>query len=350
MARKPRRAIRVLLMLAASTPAIAQYVSSSPTSASSSESASGAESLQIIPNNGQSEQQQSTDRYQCHVWATGQTGFDPSQPATGMSPSAAAARASDYRRAMSVCLRARGYTVHAVETPSSAAPENGAVPAEAVPPAAPPSASSPASPPDFVRFSSAPELSYHPLSAQIDAGYTVAAGATSDSLDGGPNVGVGLTWFPTAALPIGLRVDGSYNWFGARRGLLDTGPGFTSGHEEIYGGDADLQLDLAHRSSLWKMYLLGGVGEYREWINLRQVSLQPGIGCFGFFYCGSALFPTVTALERKASPWNVSWNGGIGWEIATSPGSSFFIEARYLRINASGGRLQFVPIRIGVRF
>ncbi|MFT5350392.1 MAG: hypothetical protein ACI909_003018 [Planctomycetota bacterium] len=34
--------------------------------------------IYIYPNKGQSPQQQSQDRYECHVWAAGQSGFDPS--------------------------------------------------------------------------------------------------------------------------------------------------------------------------------------------------------------------------------------------------------------------------------
>ncbi len=73
--------------------------------------AQGAQSnLGIIayPRNGQSEQQQSTDKFQCHTWAKGQAGFDPtSQSSSNASPSARSA----YGRAMSACLEARGYTV-----------------------------------------------------------------------------------------------------------------------------------------------------------------------------------------------------------------------------------------------
>ncbi len=36
----------------------------------------------IYPNKGQNQQQQSKDRYECHTWAVGQTGFDPSRPQT----------------------------------------------------------------------------------------------------------------------------------------------------------------------------------------------------------------------------------------------------------------------------
>jgi hypothetical protein len=73
--------------------------------------AQGAQSnLGIIayPRNGQSDQQQSTDKFQCHNWAKGQAGFDPtSQGSSNASPSARSA----YGRAMSACLEARGYTV-----------------------------------------------------------------------------------------------------------------------------------------------------------------------------------------------------------------------------------------------
>jgi hypothetical protein len=64
--------------------------------------------IYLYPKNGQSDEQQSTDRYECHRWAAGQTGFDP----TGGSgpPSSPGARA-DYRRAMGACLEGRGYSV-----------------------------------------------------------------------------------------------------------------------------------------------------------------------------------------------------------------------------------------------
>jgi hypothetical protein len=67
----------------------------------------GAAGLYVYPKNGQSEEQTSTDRYECHKWASGQTGFDPTR-AAGSQP---AASSYDYRRAMLACLDARGYSV-----------------------------------------------------------------------------------------------------------------------------------------------------------------------------------------------------------------------------------------------
>ncbi|MCB1693462.1 MAG: hypothetical protein KDI19_11905 [Pseudomonadales bacterium] len=72
--------------------------------AGSQEVASAAE-LYIYPRNGQSEEQRDKDRYECHLWAKGQTNYDPSLP------NQPADMAPDYRRAMSACLEGRGYTV-----------------------------------------------------------------------------------------------------------------------------------------------------------------------------------------------------------------------------------------------
>jgi hypothetical protein len=64
-------------------------------------------SLYIYPKNGQSEEQTSNDRYECHQWAASQSGFDPTQ---GADQSAGSSGPSDYRRAMMACLDARGYS------------------------------------------------------------------------------------------------------------------------------------------------------------------------------------------------------------------------------------------------
>jgi hypothetical protein len=44
-----------------------------------------AQNLYVYPSKGQSPEQQQKDRYECHVWAMQQTGFDPTRP----SPQAA---------------------------------------------------------------------------------------------------------------------------------------------------------------------------------------------------------------------------------------------------------------------
>jgi len=77
------------------------YESAEP--GSSSDSVGSAE-VYAYPKSGQSEEQQSTDRYECHKWAVAQSGFDPTRG------SQASGNATDYRRAMAACLDGRGYS------------------------------------------------------------------------------------------------------------------------------------------------------------------------------------------------------------------------------------------------
>ena len=324
---------RMLVLLAASMPAAAQYVGTPQPKESSAAAAAQPDELHVYSKNGQSQEQQWADRYDCHRWARTQSGFDPTQPASGAPASETGAKRDGYRRAMTACLEGRGYTVR-----YGAAPQPAAAP--------PPTKSTPAKPvPAAVS-----EFKYRPLAAQLDFGYTLTAGTTDHYLDDGPNIGFGFTWFPTSALPLGLRIDGSYSRFNARDALLNLyGGDFTSGHQNIYGGDADLQLDLAPRSSRAKMYLFGGAGWYREQTYLRQVSLDYGTFCDPYF-CGPGYLPFVSAAQRTTSPWHSSWNAGIGLELATDESASFFIEARYQRISQYNDKMQFVPIRVGLRF
>jgi hypothetical protein len=66
--------------------------------------AAAADNLYLYPRNGQSDQQMANDRYECHSWAVGQTGFDPTR---GGQQSG---NRDDYQRAMISCLDARGYS------------------------------------------------------------------------------------------------------------------------------------------------------------------------------------------------------------------------------------------------
>jgi opacity protein-like surface antigen len=321
-------ALAVCLSLATSAPAISQ-----PPAApgGSSNGASAAGGLYFYPKNGQSADQQAADRYACYGWAVKQSRFDPAAD-TGQN----GAGLDEFRRAMSACLEGRGYSVSAA--PASA-------------PRPPPAATAPV-PIRPYRASTPPELAYHPLEVQIDGGYTVAAGTTDQSLSGGANVGLGLTWFPTSALPVGLRVDGSWSRFDLKDRALSAG--FSDGRDDIYGGDADLQLDLAHRSSRSKLYLVGGMGWYRVQTRLRQVAYESGTVC-GWYYCVPGYFPAVVGERNTTTDWQRSWNAGIGWEAAIAPSTSFFIEARYRHFlpksnQPNSNHMSFVPISVGFRF
>ena len=298
------------------------------------------ENLSITPEFGQNQELLASDRAECQVWAKGQTGFDPTQYGGGVAATDYTARRQLYGRAMAACLEGHGYSVHFV-APAAPPPSYG------TPPASPPVV---APAPVVMRPAqrARPELRYRPFTFQIDGGYTVTTAPTNQQLDGGSNVGFGFGWFPTPALPVGLRVDGSYSSFRVKDAQLNAG-NFNSGHENFYGGDADLQLNLASNSSAVQVYLFGGAGWYREQTVLRQVSIVSGYVC-DWYFCEPGYFPAVTAEQRTTSDWHRAWNAGVGFEFPIADGGSFFIEARYLRILPNSDQTKFVPIRVGLRF
>jgi hypothetical protein len=72
-------------------PAFFLVASAMAVSISTVPNAAWAQGLMIYPSKGQSQQQQSRDRYECHTWAVQQTGFDPTNPQMAQSSVSAAA-------------------------------------------------------------------------------------------------------------------------------------------------------------------------------------------------------------------------------------------------------------------
>lgn len=86
-------------------------VTSSPPQAEVIEEQGAPQQLFVYPKNNQSEEQQATDRYECHRWSREQTGFDPTRPGGNVAPEHNRAKRADYQRAMKACLEARDYSV-----------------------------------------------------------------------------------------------------------------------------------------------------------------------------------------------------------------------------------------------
>ena len=198
---------------------------------------------------------------------------------------------------MLACLEARGYAARIATPPSAPAtypPPHYAAPAPAT------------------AYMTAPPVPYQPFHVSISGGPSITTGDTSQNFDDGGLVDLGFSFFPVESIPIGVRLDGSYTWYGARDGFLFANNA-QIGHQEVYGGDVDLQFNLGPLNARSEFYLLGGGGWYRERITLHQVSgFDDG---FCDFYCGG-LFITGTA--RETTPWRDSWNAGLGWELALS--------------------------------
>jgi hypothetical protein len=65
----------------------------------------GALKMYVYRAAGQTEAQTAEDRYQCHVWAADQSGFDPTLGAGRRDD------AEDYSRAFTACMEGRNYVV-----------------------------------------------------------------------------------------------------------------------------------------------------------------------------------------------------------------------------------------------
>ncbi len=90
-------------------PVAARAQNMPPASGRAGHGAAGVLSLRVIPRKGQSRQQTANDRYACHQWAVAQSGFDPINSA--QDARATSAMRDGYRRALTACLNARGYSV-----------------------------------------------------------------------------------------------------------------------------------------------------------------------------------------------------------------------------------------------
>ena len=82
-----------------------------PGEASAATEAPPPQDVFMYPRNGQNDEQQARDRYECHRWAAGETGFDPTHADGGVALDEARARRNDYFRAITACLEGRGYSV-----------------------------------------------------------------------------------------------------------------------------------------------------------------------------------------------------------------------------------------------
>jgi hypothetical protein len=311
-------------MLVAAPCAVLAQTPAAPVSA-----ATFADGLSITAQNGQTPEQQTADRTACEAWSKDQTGFDITQPTGGVSPNTYTSGREHFDRAMVACLDARGYAVHVAAPPAAAAtypPPRDRVPAPAT------------------AYMTAPPVPYQPFHVSISGGVSITTGDAEQNFDDGGLVDLGLSVFPVESIPVGVRVDGTYSWYGARDGFLNANNA-QIGHQEVYGGDVDLQFNLGPQGARSQFYVFGGGGWYRERTTVHQLAGFDNGFCD--FFCGG-LFITGTA--RETTPWRDSWNAGLGWELALNSYSKFFVEARYRQIGPNDSKESFVPIQAGVRF
>lgn len=194
---------------------------------------------------------------------------------------------------------------------------------------------------------------YRPFRFQIEGGPTLTQRTAAQDLDNGFNVGAGFTMYPFKALPFGIRADASYSKLDARQALLNqgstlAGTSVNQGTVAIWGGDLDAEIDLPLGPHT-RFYLLGGVGWYKQQDTFKQYQVNTTTIC-EWWGCADGYVTSDPVVYRQTGATQFAKNAGIGIEFALAPGTSFFVDARYMRIGPSFAKFDYIPIRFGLRF
>jgi len=90
-------------------PQVAAAANSTDASSTSPSTPGSPTAVAIQPRNGQSADQEASDRYECYRFAVAQTGFDPLAANGGSAPTDVVRH--EYSRAQAACLQGRGYSI-----------------------------------------------------------------------------------------------------------------------------------------------------------------------------------------------------------------------------------------------
>jgi opacity protein-like surface antigen len=187
----------------------------------------------------------------------------------------------------------------------------------------------------------------------IDAGYTATTGQIADALDGGWSIGGGLSWQPDFSSPLALRADLDYSRFEATRQLIASNQAVDQTEiDDGYGEIVDLAVDGEYEAPLSPYiagYAVAGIG-----VAHRRIALTQTVGVGDYFcdpwwgYCDYGVVPgeVVVASDNTTQ---FAWNAGLGLDFDLRNGETFFVEARFTRMQTAQPT-DFVPIRVGLRF
>ena len=162
-----------------------------------------------------------------------------------------------------------------------------------------------------------------PARAQLGGSLGIAAGATvptgdfADQQETGFHATIALGSQPPL-LPIGFRVEGSYNQFTAKTGGIVI-PGFPRNDLRVLSLTGNVILSAP--GVLARPYVIGGLGYYN--LNFKDSNLDAE-GKFGF-------------------------NAGVGAKFSLT-GFSTFAEVRYHRVNRDEGSIVYLPVTFGIMF
>lgn len=190
-----------------------------------------------------------------------------------------------------------------------------------------------------------------PLQWFVDAGPSFPLGTTADYLNTGWTVGGGFNVRQDPSQPFFLRTELNYSRFGASSELISAGQ--TASQTQInggYGEALDGQVDGVFEqpfNAYSRFYLTGGIGLAYRRIQLTQSGASP---CNEFLgVCGPGFAGSTTNGVSHYDNTRFAWNVGAGFDFPLAGVQSWFVEARYERIETPAPT-EFLPIRIGIRF
>lgn len=205
-----------------------------------------------------------------------------------------------------------------------------------------------------------PASAQKPVTWQINAGYPIAVGTTSDFMTGQFSWGAGLRYSPPDAA-WGLRLDVRNSRFDGKtealQAILDA---FDATGASARTWDFTLQGEIGMpKDAKVRLYAIGGVGYYNRYGKLTEPALVTG--CYWDpwwgYICGSGVAEETVVSK---SDWAFGVNAGAGISFNAGRGASIFVEGVYNLMftansdpdnpSASGSNTTWMPIYIGVRF
>ncbi len=192
-----------------------------------------------------------------------------------------------------------------------------------------------------------------PVHWHLQIGYSPTVGSTASYFQGGVTLGGGLSWKPDPQGPFALRADLEYSRFDATRNLIAINE--LADQTQIDGGYGELiglNIDGEFKRPItpWVSgFAVAGVGIAHLHVALTQTVAYGTYVCDPWFgYCNYGLIPGDIVVASGNST-RMSWNVGVGLDFLLRDGQTFFIEARYQRINTTQPTV-FVPLTVGLRF
>lgn len=180
-----------------------------------------------------------------------------------------------------------------------------------------------------------------PVQWFVNGGAAITESDTNTNFNDGWTFGGGVNIKPAPG-PFMLRLDLNYSYFGASDQLIAANPTANYGYMETLTGFADGVLEMPVNP--WtRFYVMAGPG-----FGWRGVYLtNAGVYCTPYF-CGPGY--GAGALVARDTSTNFAWNAGVGVDFALPGGQSWFLEARYERLDTSPAPTEFIPLRVGFRF